>query len=283
MPNKFTIHPATTVGAVTLTVASLQPMVEFYRDIIGLTLRDQAENEARLGTAEEDILILVENPTAQRVHNTTGLYHFAILLPSRADLGHWLKHLVAQDYPLSGASDHLVSEALYLNDPEGNGIEVYRDRPRDAWPWVSRQVRMTVDPLDLNALIAEAPDTAWSGVPPGTTLGHIHLKVDDTHTSEEFYVGLLGFELMQDFPGAKFISAGGYHHHLGVNTWHSGGSPPPPPNSLGLAAYTLNLPDEAARTELVEHLQEVDYPTENTPEGALLRDPAGNVLVLTVS
>lgn len=283
MPNEFTIHPATTVGTVTLTVANLQTMVAFYRDIIGLTLRDQVENEARLGTADEDIFILMENPAARRVLNTTGLYHFAILLPSRADLGRWLKHLLAQNYPLTGASDHLVSEALYLNDPEGNGIEIYRDRPRDEWPLVDRRIRMTVDPLDLDTLIVEATAAAWSGVPPGTTLGHIHLKVDDTQASEEFYVGLLGFDLMQDYPGAKFISAGGYHHHLGVNSWHSAGAPPPPPHSLGLAAYTIQLPDEAARTELVEHLHQANYPTENTPEGPLLRDPAGNALVLTVS
>lgn len=280
---KFSIHPATTVGTVTLTVANLETMVRFYRDVIGLQVRHRAEKEAGLGSVDEDILLLVENPTAKRVTGTTGLYHLAILLPGRTDLGHWLKHLRAQRYPLNGASDHSVSEALYLDDPEGNGIEIYRDRPREAWPLAGRQVRMTVDPLDLNALIAGAPDTAWSGVPDGTTLGHIHLKVDDTQKAEAFYVDLLGFDLMQDFPGAKFISAGGYHHHIGANVWHSAGAPPPPPDSLGLAAYTIQLPAAEERTRLIERLKAADYPLEKESGDPRLRDPAGNALVLTLA
>ncbi len=279
----FTIHPATTIGPITLTVANLKAIVDFYHEVIGLKIRSQVEEKAILGTTDEDILVLVENSSAQRIPGTTGLYHFAILLPSRQDLGSWLKHLADLNYPLGGCSDHSVSEALYLDDPEGNGIEIYRDRPRDQWPMAGDQVRMTVDPLDLNTLMAAAPDTPWLGVPAETTLGHIHLKVDDTQKAEAFYVDLLGFDLMQDFPGAKFISAGGYHHHLGANTWHSAGAPPPPPNALGLHAYAIQLPDEAERARLIEFVKGADYPIEDLSGDPMLRDPAGNMITLTMT
>jgi catechol 2,3-dioxygenase len=280
---KFTIHPATTVGTVTLTVANLEAMVEFYRGKIGLAVRDRVENRASLGTAGEDILILVQNPTAKHVSGRTGLYHFAILLPTRPDLGHWLRHLAEQRYPLSGYSDHGVSEALYLDDPEGNGIEVYRDRPRDQWPLANGRLAMVSDPIDLRALVAEAPAGPFTGVPEGTTLGHVHLKVDDTRKAETFYVDLLGFDWMQAIPGATFLSAGGYHHHLGANTWHSAGAPPPPPDSLGLHSYTIQLPDEAERSRLMERLEATNTPFEPGPDGPLLHDPAGNAVVLTVA
>jgi catechol 2,3-dioxygenase len=280
---KFTIHPQAKIGAVTLNVANLKMMTDFYEEVMGLHRRRQAaDGQVVLGASAADILILREHPTGRRVNSATGLYHLAILTPNRASLGDWLKHLARQNYPLDGASDHGVSEAIYLHDPEGNGIEVYCDRPRDQWPLVNDQLQMTVDPLDVNAILQESNGAAWSGLSAGTMLGHIHLKVNDTQAAAEFYVDLLGFDLTQSYPGAKFMSAGGYHHHLGVNTWQSRGAPPPPPEALGLHSFTIQLPDETERARLVERVRAADYPLEDSPAGPLLRDPAGLALVLAV-
>jgi catechol 2,3-dioxygenase len=281
---KFTIHPATTVGTVTLTVANLEAMVKFYCNSIGLQVRDRLENKAILGTTKEDILVLIGDPKAKEVLGRTGLYHFAILLPSRPDLAHWLKHFLELAYRPPGVADHVVSEALYLSDPEGNGIKIYRDRPRERWPFVGDKLTIVANPLNLDDLLAAAPDTPWIGISDSATLGHIHLSVHDLHKSAEFYVDLLGFELMQDeHPGALFVSAGGYHHHLGANIWHSAGASPPPSGSLGLQAYTIQLPNERERSRLVERLETAQYPIENAAGDPLLRDPAGNALILTVA
>jgi catechol 2,3-dioxygenase len=182
---------------------------------------------------------------------------------------------------VSGASDHLVSEAIYLDDPEGNGIEVYRDRLRQEWPMQGHQVRMATDPLDFRGLLAERSPAGWQGVPEGTRLGHVHLRINDTAKAEQFYVVLLGFDLMQRYPGALFVSAGGYHHHLGLNTWETAGASPPPPNSLGLRFYTIALPNKEEQARLVERLRAANQPVEDTPDGPLVRDPAGNALVLS--
>jgi len=277
------IHPAATTKDITLIVADLAAMVQFYQTIIGLKLRQQNGLEASLGTAEEDIVILREQPQAHQPGRATGLYHLAILLPSRPALADWLAYVAQQRYPLQGASDHLVSEAIYLADPEGNGLEIYRDRPREQWPTHGSEVRMATDPLDFQALLAERSTPGWSGVPAGTRLGHVHLRVHDLNQAYHFYVELLGFDLMQRYPGALFVSAGGYHHHLGLNTWETAGAPPPPSNTLGLHHYTIALPDEAEQTRLVERLRAANHKLENTPAGPLVRDPAGNGLVLTVA
>ena len=283
--SKFTIHPQAKIGAVTLRVADLKMMADFYEEVLGLHRRRQADDGQVVlgaGATAADILTLREHPTGRHINGTTGLYHLAILTPNRASLGDWLKHLVRQNYALDGAADHGVSEAIYLHDPEGNGIEVYCDRPRDQWPLVNDHLQMTVDPLDLNAILQEANGVTWTGLPTGTTLGHIHLKVNDTQAAAEFYVDLLGFDLMQSYPGAKFISAGGYHHHLGVNTWQSRGASPPPAEALGLHSFTIQLPNEAERVRLVEHVRAANYPLADSPAGPLLRDPAGLALTLVV-
>jgi catechol 2,3-dioxygenase len=277
------IHPATTPKTVSLTVADLEAMTRFYQKMIGLTIRSRAEQQVWLGSADADIINLIERPAATRLPGRPGLYHLALLLPARRDLGDWLNHIARQRYPIQGASDHLVSEAIYLDDPEGNGIEVYRDRPRSEWPMQGREVRMATDPLDLEGLLAAGSAEGWQGAPKGTTLGHVHLHVNDLRQAERFYVDLLGFDLMQRYPGALFISAGGYHHHLGLNTWGSAGAPPPPPNTLGLHSYSLALPDHAEQKRLVERLQAADYSVEDTSAGPLVRDPAGNALILAVA
>lgn len=276
------IHPATTVGRVSLKVTDLDRLADYYQTVIGFTLRDQTAGQVTLGTAAEDILVLIESRGGRAMPNRPGLYHFAILLPSRPALGQWLTHLAESGYRLQGASDHAVSEALYLADPEGNGIEVYRDRPRTEWPLAGNEVRMTLDPLDFEGVVAEATPTAWAGLPAGTTLGHMHLQVNDTRQAEAFYVDVLGFDLMQRYPGASFISAGGYHHHLGANVWHSAGAAPRPPEALGLHSFSILLPDEAERQRLVTQIEAAGQPIEQTADGPLVRDPAGNGVVLGV-
>jgi catechol 2,3-dioxygenase len=207
----------------------------------------------------------------------------AILLPTRRDLGHWLAHLVASQYPLDGAGDHLVSEALYLSDPEGNGIEMYHDRPRETWDYNENGIKMDTLPVDLESLQAEAPGSEFKGLPEGTTMGHVHLKVDDIHKSTQFYRDVLGFNLMAAWPGAAFLGVGGYHHHIGANMWTSRGAAPTPPESLGLIAFRILLPTEKVRSELMTRLNASDYPLERVGSDPLVGDPAGNGILFQVN
>jgi catechol 2,3-dioxygenase len=179
---------------------------------------------------------------------------------------------------LTGAGDHLVSEALYLEDPDGNGIELYADRPRDTWTFTNGRVHMDTLSVDIDSLIAEArtEPAPWTGLPVGTTMGHIHLKVSDLEAAEHFYCELIGFDLMATMPQALFVAAGGYHHHLGLNTWMSAGSPPAPPDSLGLNAFTIVFPDEGALEEVVGRLRQAGIDFEQTENGVFTRDPSGN-------
>jgi catechol 2,3-dioxygenase len=274
----------TTVGPVALNVRDLDALLAFYRDIAGLQVREHSAERAVLGTQERALLTLLRVPAARRMPRTTGLYHVALLLPSRRDLAQALTRLMAQRYPLQGAADHLVSEALYLADPEGNGIELYRDRPRDRWPMQGAQVQMATEPLDLNALLAEASEDAGPALPDATRIGHVHLHVHDIGEAEAFYVEVLGFQRMQRYGRqASFLAAGGYHHHVGINTWGTAGAPAPPPGSLGLHHFTLVLPGEAERTEVTGRLQAAGYALTITPEGPQVTDPAGNALALTVT
>ncbi|MCB0171798.1 MAG: VOC family protein [Anaerolineae bacterium] len=275
------LDPATTVGTVTLGVADLEKMTQFYHQIIGLTILDRTPQTAALGIDAVPLVKLEARPNGKRYPRATGLFHLAILLPTRRDLGHWLGHLAANRYPLAGAGDHLVSEALYLSDPEGNGIEMYRDRPRDTWEYgADGTVKMDTLAVDLPALVADAPETAFTGLPSGTCMGHVHLQVDDVNKAVNFYRGMLGFDLMATWSGAGFVSAGRYHHHLGLNTWNSRGAAPPPPGSLGLLHYQIVLPTEQMRDALLAHLETLAYPVEQTDAGPLLRDPAGNGIEL---
>ncbi|RME99605.1 MAG: VOC family protein, partial [Chloroflexi bacterium] len=238
---KFTIHPQTTVGTVTLTVSNLSAQVDFYHRALGLHLRAHTDDYAVLGTTTTPLVILrAASAAASPPPRAAGLYHLAILLPDRAALGSWLIHYAKNNYPLLGASDHGVSEALYLSDPEGNGIEVYRDRPRTEWPFAANgRLQMVTAALNLRQLAGAGSNSPWAGAPDGTRMGHIHLKVNDLRQTEAFYADVLGFDVMQnDYPGATFLSAGGYHHHLGGNTWHSAGGPPLPPGALGLDSFT---------------------------------------------
>ncbi|GAC1430210.1 MAG: catechol 2,3-dioxygenase [Ktedonobacteraceae bacterium] len=279
------LDPATHVGLVTIAVSSLERSLQYYQSGLGFTIREQKERTVLLGAATgSPILALVEQRNAQpQPAHTTGLYHFAVLLPTRKDLGRFLSHLVESQMPLGGYADHLVSEALYLSDPDGNGIEVYRDRPRSTWTWQNGQVAMASDPIDLEALMAEGRrDTSvWSGLPAHTTLGHMHLRVANIPQGVQFYHGVLGFDIVLQMPSALFISAGGYHHHIGMNIWESRNGPQPPHNAVGLRFFTIQLPDAAALTKVVTRLQAVNWSSEQHEVGVTLHDPWGNKLLLT--
>jgi catechol 2,3-dioxygenase len=278
------IDPATSVGRVALTVRDLDGVRGFYERVVGLSALDAGEGRAVLGAGDTPLVELVEDPVAPpRPPRTTGLFHLAILVPDRAELARSLQRLVDTRWPLAGASDHLVSEALYLGDPEGNGIEIYRDRPPGEWQRDGDELRMATLPLDLNDLLAELDrgDGNDSGVPFDTTIGHVHLNVADLVASERFYADLLGLEVTaRGYPGALFVAAGGYHHHVGLNTWRGEGAPAPPPGSLGLRSFELTLPDADALEEVVARLRAAGEAVSTVDGAGAVRDPSGNALRL---
>jgi catechol 2,3-dioxygenase len=277
------IHPDTHIGAVELTISDLDRSAAFYTERIGLKLHERHNGAARFGAGAADLLVLHENREARRVARTTGLYHFAILVPTRPDLAHVLHHIAATETPVQGFADHLVSEAIYLPDPDGNGIEIYRDRPRSEWPVENGQLAMATDPLDLDDLIASLAgrDPEFPGLPAGTVIGHMHLHVRDIPEAERFYHDLIGLDIMARYgPAASFMSAGGYHHHLGVNTWAGQGAPAPPPDAVGLRHFELVLPDQPALDEVVSRLKSANQPVGGHQSGVLSRDLSGNTLLL---
>ncbi|WP_052888480.1 VOC family protein [Thermogemmatispora carboxidivorans] len=295
--NAADMLPATThIGLVALTVADLERERRFYEEVLGFQLIDRSERQIWLGAADlagqteeptmkkQPLLLLIEQAEAPRSPSwSTGLYHFAILLPSRPALARSLAQLAASRYPLGGYADHLVSEALYLSDPEGNGIEIYRDRPRETWRWQSGQVAMATDPIDVRAMLtegrAELERQPWRGLPAGTTIGHVHLRVADLRQAEHFYHQLLGFAITARMPGALFVSAGGYHHHLGLNTWESRGAPPPPEGSLGLRLFSIELPAQQDVERISERLELARWPFVSHKETIAVRDPWNHLLL----
>ncbi|MBA2295012.1 MAG: VOC family protein [Actinobacteria bacterium] len=270
---------ATRLGAIRLRVGDEDALRRFYENTIGLRAVPGDFGLVSLGVDGTPLVELVADPDAPaRPPRTTGLFHLALLVPSRSDLARALRRVVDSGWQLTGASDHLVSEALYLADPEGNGIELYRDRPRDEWPRMGETLRMDTLPLDLESLLTEADD-AGGGMADGTSLGHVHLQVGDLAAAETFWVESLGFDVtVRGYPGALFISAGGYHHHLGLNTWAGEGVQEPPPGSRGLVHFELLLPDEQAVEESAARLERVAS-VECRDGGVLARDPSGNVVL----
>lgn len=265
---------ATRLGPVTLQVADLARSVSYYERVLGLRPVATGEGTATLGGADGTVLVeLVERRGARPAgRGRLGLYHFAILLPDRASLGRFARHLAEQGIR-AGAADHLVSEAFYLTDPDGLGIEVYADRPRSMWRREGGEVVMATDPLDVASLVAEAGDTRWSGMPAGTAMGHIHLHVGDLAQASRFYGDGLGFDrTMWSYPGALFLSAGGYHHHVGTNVWAGPGARLTGEDDAQLLAWTLVLPTGADREGLVHHLESSGHPV--TP-GGIMADPWG--------
>lgn len=281
----YALAPATEVGSFTLRVADLARSIAFYTQLIGLTLFDQTLTTASLGTGKRVVLHLTQVVGARRQPpNTTGLYHAAILLPDRRALAVKVAQLASQGVRL-GQGDHLVSEAFYLSDPDGNGLELYRDRPRTEWIWQDGQVRMATDPVDVDGLFAEIDDQELLSdprLPDGTKLGHMHLRVGDTTLAEQFYHDVLGFDVVSRFPGAVFVSAGGYHHHIGLNAWESRGGQAPVSPSAGLEEFTIALPDRSALDQLVARVEATGVMVRREGEVMRLRDPWGTGIVLEV-
>ncbi|RXT53823.1 hypothetical protein B6S44_15720 [Bosea sp. Tri-44] len=241
------------IGAVSLRVRDLPGLTAFYRDAIGLSVLSQDAERAVLGAGDEPLVKLEAG--AQHPSSAAGLFHMAILLPSRRDLGNWLQHAAQTSVPLEGASNHLVSEALYLSDPEGNGIEIYRDRSRPEWPRLDGgRLKMATERLDLDALLRDGDGRAYAGMPGGTVMGHIHLRVGDVAQAESFYRDALGFEVTVHYPGASFMATGGYHHHIAANVWHSRGAGPRRDSEAGLSSFELVARDAEAHAALSRRL-----------------------------
>jgi len=248
----------THIGRVRLRVGDLERSLRFYRDVLGFRVaREEGSRVAlaprpanRQGDGDTDsageLILLEEKPGIRRRPSrpaTTGLYHVALLVPSRAELGRALLGLNQAQYPLRGMSDHAVSESLYLDDPDGNGLEIYADRPRTAWPIRDGVVQLTVDPMDVEG-----------GLPAGTVVGHVHLTVSDLERAVSFYRDVIGFDMMMRIPSLAAVSAGGYHHHVNLNTWAGEGAPPDSDQVAGLAGWELRVPDARARRDLIDRL-----------------------------
>jgi catechol 2,3-dioxygenase len=279
------IAATTTMGPVELTVADLDRSLGFYRSALGLEALERDGGTARVGAGGTTLLVLVEEPGATPAPRSTGLFHFALLVPERVDLARWLAHAARERVQLQGLSDHFVSEAIYLADPDLHGIEVYADRPRERWE--GQVERMTTLPLDVQDLLGEleSPETApFAGLPAGTRMGHVHLQVSSVPEAVQFYRDVLGLDLMATYGAqAAFLSAGGYHHHVGANTWNSLGAGPPPPGSAALRHATVVLPDGAERDRVAARVADAGNAVEEHGDGLLVRDPAGNALVLATA
>ena len=278
------IAPQTHMGAVHLSVADLERSIRYYKEQIGLEMVAQDDGLVTLGTGGRGLLALTELPGAPPARGHTGLYHFALLVPERDDLARWLAHAARDRVTLVGLSDHFVSEALYLRDPDHHGIEIYWDRPREIWQ-DQVGVRMTTEPLDVENLLGELNDPGsepFDGLPGGTTMGHVHLQVAEIDSTVGFYRDLLGFGLMAQLgDSAAFLAAGGYHHHLGANTWESRGASPPPAGTAALRHATIVLPDDGARDRVLERLEQAGHAAEVGEDGPAVSDPSGNRLVLS--
>jgi catechol 2,3-dioxygenase len=268
------------LGPVHLTVTDLDRSVRFYEEAIGLSRARRDDGSATLGTERADLLVLTEQPGARPPGRHAGLYHFALLHPSRTELARAMKRLIAAGAPISGASDHSVSEAIYLPDPDGNGIELAADRPRERWGDLSDPTAIGGPmPLDLQGLLEPVADEeAAAGASPELVVGHMHLHVGDIDRALAFWRDGVGFEVMTRFPSAAFIAAGGYHHHLGLNTWRGEGVPPQPDGVVGLRRWTIALPDEARVAAVREGVEAAGAEPEERPGGFLARDPWRNAV-----
>ncbi|MDR7075879.1 catechol 2,3-dioxygenase [Neobacillus niacini] len=281
----FHTKPTTFVGHVKIKVENLQRSLTFYQDVLGFDVLEQTASTVKLTSDGKTSILSLEQPdnVIPKQGRTTGLYHFAILLPERSDLANIVVHLVEKGIKF-GSSDHLVSEALYLNDPDGNGIEIYIDRDSSVWSWKGEEVAMTVDPLDFkNLLTTVISGKSWKGMPEGTVMGHIHLHVSELKKTEEFYVKGLGFDVVNRYGvQALFLSTGKYHHHIGVNTWNGIGAPTPAKNSVGLESFTLILPNEEARNQAISKLKKIGANVMEENNNFIAYDPSGNRVVLAV-
>lgn len=290
------IHPGTLIGGVALAVADLDRQIGFYQNTLGLRVRWRQENRAGLGTQTSELLVLDQQPTFKRYRGVTGLYHFAILFPNRRELARAVARLFdlgVANYP----TDHIMTKTTYLEDPEGNGIELYCESPEDGSfliennDFVTRRADGSLssgrEPLDLKSLFSNLlPDDDISQpVPESTRIGHVHLYTPNVSQAVNFYHGVLGFDVMgvSSTFRAAFVSAGGYHHHLGLNAWKGDGAPPPPADALGLEHFSIMLPNQSALEDVVERLNVAEVAYNQVDSGLRLSDPFGNGIVLEVS
>jgi len=297
----FSIHPTTSIGHVSLTVASLEDQLAFYQQALGFIVHWREGNQAGLGapvndaaSGGTDLLRLVEKRNARRYQQVTGLYHFAVLFPDRRELARALARLIALKYP-NYPTDHIMTKTTYLDDPEGNGIELYTESPEDGmWTlaggqYITRRSDGTLssgrEPLNVEALLSHLkPDDRLDvPLPRETRIGHVHLHVRNLHEAVDFYHGVIGFDLVgaaESFRMA-FVSAGGYHHHIGLNTWQGEGAPPPPPDAIGLRYFTVQLPDQKALDQVIARIDAAGISSNQTENGLLVQDPSQNGVILT--
>jgi catechol 2,3-dioxygenase len=283
-PPTYRLPDATHVGAVRLQVSDLSRSVAYYTDVLGFRIISEDGRSAQLGAPGSDatLVALRERKGARSVprHGRLGLYHFAVLLPDRRDLGRFVTHL-AEIGAYAGSADHLVSEALYLSDPDGLGIEIYADRPRSAWQTRGNEIAMSTEPLDLRSLAQAAGGTPWTGMPAGTAIGHVHLHVGALDEAEAFYHVALGLDKMVwNYPGALFLSAGGYHHHLGTNTW-AADAPAATDLDARLLEWELVLPSRTDVEAAASHVEVAGHAVHIAGADRHITDPWGTALRLT--
>ena len=289
----FSIHPATLMGCVSLTVANLDNQILFYQQTLGFKLHWRENNKAGLGAGGVDLLRLTEEPNLKKYRGVTGLYHFAVLFPNRRELARAVARLFALKYRNS-PTDHIMTKTTYLDDPEGNGIELYCESPEDGTfiiennDFVTRRTDGTLssgrEPLDVEALFKhlKEDDKLDDPLPLETRVGHVHLHVRNVLEAVDFYHGMIGFDVMgmSSTFQAAFISAGGYHHHLGLNAWQGEGAPPPQTDAVGLRYFTIDLPNQKALDDVIERINKAGIPSNQIEEGLLLYDPSQNGVVL---
>ncbi len=290
---EFSIHPGTLIGHVSLAVANLERQVSFYQQVLGLKLHWREGNQAGLGAGGADLLRLNEQSGLKRYRQVTGLYHFAVLFPNRREFARAISRLFTLRYPNS-PTDHIMTKTTYLDDPEGNGIELYAESPEDGTfgmengQFVSRRAdgswsdgREALDVGALFSLLTDA-DRLDVPVPEETRIGHVHLHVADIDQAVDFYHGVIGFDIMGMAKAfrAAFVSAGGYHHHIGLNTWQGEGAPPPPADAAGLRYFTVELPNQTELERVLARVRQAGLPVEQTDAGFLIRDPSQNAVAL---
>lgn len=277
----YRLPDALRLGPVRLQVTDLPQSLAFYEQVLGMRVLARTDAEVSLGVqGDARVLVVLVEKRGAMPHpgrGRTGLFHFAILLPDRPSLGRFVKHLAALGVR-AGAGDHLVSEAFYLSDPDGLGIEVYADRPRDTWTMEAGELKMATDPVDVAGVVASAGATTWSGMPAGTVMGHVHLHVGDIDRAGAFYADALGFDrVVRRYPGALFMSAGGYHHHLGTNTWAGPLARAAEPHEAQLLEWTIELPSAQDVDAVAQALaqQGVAVTRANGGSELVVRDPWG--------
>ena len=271
------------IGAIALKVRDLDRLAGFYRDALGLAVLDRGNGGATLGADGTSVVHLEHQPNAKPDDaREAGLYHTAFLMPTRGDLARWILHVARTKVPLTGASDHAVSEAFYLDDPEGNGVEVYYDRPAETWEWTGSDLKITTDPLDVDDILREVPrDATYPGAPDALRIGHVHLRVGDVARAETFYRDALGLDVTRRRHGATFMSSGRYHHHIAGNVWHSAGAGQRDEARAGLSWLSLEAADPAALDAAKARLARAGLSIAAIPNGIETADPWGTRLRIT--